>query len=166
MQEQEIKRDMAVYLLSREDIGRSFTSGKSDAHAHHAGFQLAYKYYDHPDVKAYVEDGILAGVDHFNTCITLHATKAQIENIVSIAKRLGYVAEMVIDTSYPYWCDREVAEANGLKWVAENGPNVLLLREELTFGQLLGDRNDPIFRAIVGNLSLKDYNKALYTEKK
>lgn len=161
----ETKRDMTVYLLVRSDL-RSLNDGKSDAHSHHAGIQLGFKYHDHPDVKAYIEDGVAQGADYFNTCITLHATKTQIETAVEMAKKLGYVADLVVDPSYPYWCDKEAAVAHGKTWVAENGDNVLLLREEMTAGQLLGDRNDPIFRAIVANFKLKDHNKFLYVEKK
>jgi len=162
--EKTTKRQMTTYILSRCDL-KSLSSGKSDAHAHHAGVQMIAKYYEHPDVRAYIEDGNTEGADHFNTTITLHATKAQIETVVGTAKAIGFLGDLVIDPSYPYWADREVAEVNGLTWVAESGDNVLLLRRELSFGWILGDRNDPIFKAIVANLKLKDFNKLLYVEK-
>lgn len=160
--------DLVIYgliptdLLSlREPNGKGTShGGKLAAHAQHAGVQIL-KYADHPDVKAYIKDGQAHGADHFNTTITLDATLRQIDTIVDMAQKLGYVADKVVDPTYPWFVDAETARflhpSCEVLWDVTDGDRVLVLRTATTFGWLLGDKgNDPVFRALVGALTLAE----------
>lgn len=160
--------DIVIYGLIPTDLPslrepnghRGSKGGKVAAHAHHAGVQIL-KYANHPDVKAYIKDGLLHGADHFNTTITLDATSDQIDTIIKMAQELGYVADKVSDPSYPWFVNKEDAhflnEDCTVIWDVTKGDKVLVLRYATTFGWLLGDKtNDPVFRALVGALKLAE----------
>jgi hypothetical protein len=159
--------DLIIYglipndLISlREPNGYGSKGGKVGAHAHHAGVQIL-KYANHPDVKAYIKDGLEHGADHFNTTITLDATTKQIDTIIEMAQRFGYVADKVVDPSYPFFVDRETAHLLDdrciVVWDVTQDNKVLVTRNQTTFGWLLGDKtNDSIFRALVGALRLAE----------
>lgn len=161
--------DLVIYGLIptdlpslREPNGNGSKGGKVGAHGLHAGNQIL-KYVDHPDVKAYIADGIEHGGDYFNTCITLDAHTKQIDTIIDMAQKLGYVADKIFDQGYPWFVDRETAKWLDLEnvqviWdVTDDQGRVLALRGATTFGWLLGDKIDPIFRGLVG--ALKGYAK-------
>lgn len=129
--------------------------GKVGAHGHHAGVQIL-KYASHPDVKAYIEDGLAHGADHFNTTITLDAYTNQIDSIIETAQMLGYVADKVVDPTYPWFVNKEDAkfldDRCTVIWEVNNDEQVLVCREATTFGWLLGDKTDRIFKGLVGAL--------------
>jgi len=156
-------RDMVCYIFSRSDL-HSMTSGKEMAHAHHAGCQLI-KYYNHPDVKDYIKYGLDQGADYFNTTICVEANKETIEIVIDMAKKLGFLADKVVDPTYPYFADKETVLALGGTPFKEYGEKVLMLREELTFGWILGDKNDPIFNSLTARFPLKKHNELLYIER-
>lgn len=151
------QRDMVIYGLVRTDLP-SMNYGKAVAHGIHAGNQIL-KYANHPLVKAYIEDGKANGADFFNTAITLGATRGQIKSIVEMARKLGFIGEFVYDPSYPFFVDAEAAalipaeNAVNTGIPGENG-TVLMTRGEDTIGWIMGDKMDPLFRAIVGALKL------------
>lgn len=160
--------DLVVYGLIptdlpslREPNGVGSKGGKCAAHGHHGGVQML-KYANHPDVQAYIEDGNAHGADYFNTCITLDAHSKQIDSIIETAQLLGYVADKVTDPEYPWFVDRETAkwmDTDNVQiiWDVQKGNTVLALRKATTFGWLLGDKgNDPIFRGLVGALTLAE----------
>ena len=159
---------MVVYLLSRCDL-KSMTHGKELAQAQHCGVQMMSKYSHHKDVKEYIKQGLEQHADHFNTTITLEvASKACLGDIVYAAKKLNFVADLLIDPTYPFWVEREIADAYNMPWSAfeDEGTKVLATRSEITFGWLLGDKNDDTFRNLVDGLELKSHNKLIYDEKK
>lgn len=156
--------DLVIYgliptdLPSLRDIGMAGGVGKAAAHALHGGHQML-KYAEHADVKAYIEDGRKHDADTFNTAITLDATTAQIDTIVEMAQTLGYVADKVVDPTYPWFVDVETARLMDctctVVWEMISEGKVLVLRKATTFGWLLGDKGtDPVFRALVGALKL------------
>jgi len=157
--------DIVIYGLTPSDLpslrepnGTGSQGGKIAAHGHHAGVQLL-KYAHTPDVKEYIKDGMAGGADYFNTCITLDASTKQVDSIIDMAKGLGYIADKVIDPSYPWFVDIETAKYLNddctIIWDVVKDGKVLALRKVTTFGWLLGDKgNDPIFRALVGALRL------------
>ena len=151
------KKQMVVYLLSRNDL-KTMTHGKECAQAHHAGVQLFAKYGAHSDVKTYVKQGIKEGADHFNTTITLHATGRKIRNIIAKAKKKGYVADLLIDPTYPYLIKRLPEGPEGFY------TQFIKTKSEMTFGWLLGDKNDPKFTNLVKGLELKSHNTLIYEE--
>lgn len=126
------------------------------AQVHHAGFQLAWKYYDDPRVKEYVEEGLLGDADHFSTCITLSVNKDELTNIIKTSKNLGYLADVIIDPTYPYLVSKEIALAHNKEWVSEtcNGDMVVMLRQELTCGYTLIDKDDPLATFLFKNFPL------------
>jgi len=160
--------DLVIYGLIpidlpslREPNGIGSKGGKVGAHAHHGGVQIL-KYHNHPDVQAYIDDGIEHGAEYFNTTITLDAYTKQIDTIIKTAQMLGYVADKIVDPTYPWFVDRETARWLDLEnvqvlWDVTQGDKVLALRSATTFGWLLGDKgNDPVFRGLVGALNLAE----------
>lgn len=155
--------DLVIYGLIPKDLrslrvpnGLDSEGGKVGAHGLHAGNQIL-KYADHPDVKAYIKDGLANGADYFNTVLTLDAHTKQIDAIVEQAQQFGYVADKIVDPTYPWFVDREAArfldDRCDVHWEVIEDGKVLVFREATTFGWLLGDRTtDPIFRGLVGAL--------------
>lgn len=162
-----VSREMIMYGLIPSDLpsltepnGRGTSKGgKVAAHALHAGHQIL-KHANHKDVKDYIKYGQEQGADFFNTAITLNGTQKQIDMIIALATKLGYVADKVTDPTYPYFIDREFApfldDSQTVIWEVIDGDKVLVTREQTTFGWLLGDKDDPIFRGIVGALNLAE----------
>ena len=127
--------------------------GKAVAHGFHAGNQL-FKYLAEPDVKRYIAEGVDGGADHFNTCITLDATVDEIKVVVDMAHALGYVADIVVDPTYPSFMDVEAAkfftgDNIQVQWDTVKNGKVLVLRNQLTMGWLLGDMTDAVFKGLV-----------------
>ncbi len=156
--------DLVVYglipsdLPSLKDIGVAGGFGKVGAHGIHAGHQML-KYCEHADVKTYITDGRKHGADTFNTVIALDATTSQVDTIVSLAQKLGYVADKVVDPTYPWFVNPEDARLMDctctVEWDVIRDGKVLVMREATTFGWLLGDKkNDPVFCGLVGALHL------------
>ena len=160
-------REMIMYGLIPSDLpsltepngpGTS-KGGKLSANGMHAGHQIL-KYATHKDVKDYIKFGMAQGADFFNTAITLNGTSRQIDMIIDLATRLGYVADKVTDPSYPYFIDREFApflnDDQTVIWEVVKDNKVLVERKQTTFGWLLGDEDDPVFRGIVGAMKLAE----------
>jgi hypothetical protein len=157
--------DIVCYTLLPNDLpslrspnGAESLGGKVGAHTHHAGVQMM-KYFQHPDVQAYISDGNQNGADFFNTCITLDCTSKQLTTAIEMAKALDYVADIVTDPSYPWFVEAEDARLLDNRatviWDVRQGSKVLVLREQVTCGWLIGDKaNDPVFAAIVGKFNL------------
>lgn len=161
-----VPRDLCFYGFVPTDLpslrmpnGDSSKGGKISAHALHAGHQIL-KYADHKDVKEYIQNGINQGADYFNTVITKDAKCSQIDNLVKIAKSLGYVANVVIDPEYPFFIEEEFAgylDKETCKGTpVKSKGKVLMLRKQLTFGWILGDKNDPIFMSLHQNFNLAE----------
>lgn len=123
-------------VLVRE-LRSTLCMGKGMAQSHHAGFQLAMKYGNREEVKAYASSkcpytGQVA--DNFGTTITLQAvnkynTEMQIRNIVENARKLGFISDIVNDPSYPL--------PDGL------------IAEVVTMGYVLGPVGDPAFEMLI-----------------
>lgn len=150
-------QDLAVYVLVRNDLP-SLNPGKAAAQVHHAGVQMMVKHSGHPLVKSYVTNGLSQNADGFNTTLTLGATIGQIEAAVGKAKNLDALCGIVVDPTYPFFVDAEVApflaENASVKRVGGEGATELFLRSELTCAWVLGDRNDPVFKSVFEGLSL------------
>lgn len=158
--------DIVCYVLIptdlpslREPNGKGSQGGKVGAHTHHAGVQML-KYANHPDVKAYLEDGKSGGADYYNTTIVLEGTLKQIETAVEVWRALGYVADKVVDPTYPWFVNAEDARFLDNRcqviWdVKDSNGRVLVLREQLTCAWAIGDKtNDDVFRSVVANFTL------------
>jgi peptidyl-tRNA hydrolase len=150
-------KDLAVYVLVRNDLP-SLTPGKAAAQVHHSGVQMMVKHFDHDLVKSYIAMGTAEGADGFNTTLTLGASLTQIEAAIGKVQHLDALCGIVIDPSYPFFVDRELApllEVNpNVKRIGGDGPTELFVRNELTCAWALGDRNDPVFKSVFEMLSL------------
>ena len=150
-------QDLAVYVLIRNDLP-SLNAGKAAAQVHHAGVQMIVTHSDHDLVKSYVSSGTAQGADGFNTTLTLSANIDQIKTAIARLQHLDALFNVVIDPTYPFLVDREVApllEANtSVTRVGGNGAMELFLRQELTCAWALGDRNDAVFKSVFENLPL------------
>jgi peptidyl-tRNA hydrolase len=154
-----MERDLAVYVMVRNDLP-SLTPGKAAAQVHHAGVQMIVKHATHKLVRQYIEDGVAQGADQFNTTLTVSANLRQIETAIGRAKSIDVLCDILIDPTYPFFVDSEVAnllEANPLVKrvgsVSSSGQE-LFFRSELTCAWMLGDRNDPLFKSIFENMPL------------
>lgn len=151
-------RDLVVYVMIRNDLP-SLNPGKAAAQVHHAGVQMMAKYADHKLVKQYLEDGVAQDADSFNTTLTLGASLSQIEAAIGKAKNLDVLCDILVDPSYPFFVDPEVApflESNpAVKRIgpSSNGKD-LFVRNELTCAWALGNRNDIVFKSVFETMPL------------
>lgn len=148
-----MEKDLAVYVLVRNDLP-SMNPGKAMAQVHHAGVQMMSKYQDDTMVREYLATGIDNKADHFNTTLVLSASLTQIENALRIAQMFDTVCDAIWDPTYPFIVDSELAP------FLEENPNLtkvsdtLFVREEITCGWILMDRNVPYLRSIVAAFPL------------
>lgn len=153
---------LVAYLLMRTDLP-SMNPGKAMAQAFHAGNQIV-EYYKTISPKGeritdYFSDGRMHGADNFNTCITLGVTLQQLEYAYANAQALhATVSSLVVDPSYPFLVDREVAALIPLTTarveVECDNEKVLMTRREVTCAWFIGDKDDPTFTGLFADLSL------------
>jgi hypothetical protein len=155
----ENQRDLAVYILARTDLP-SLNPGKLAAQVHHAGTQMMANHGHHPLVQEYVQTGNAQGANGFNTTIVLGACRQEIHNVMLMAEFKSMLFNSVVDPSYPFWVENmEIAnlipqtDMTKIIKVLDNG-KVLMVREEVTCAWILGNRNDPEFRALFDGLDL------------
>lgn len=112
-----MEKELYAYCLVRTDLP-SLGAGKAVAHAMHAGNQLTWREVVvpmregkevNPDVIAWHEMA-----NGFGTAIAL-GDKNQLDivtinAVVDAAKKLGFVADHVVDPTYPYLVDREIVK--------------------------------------------------------
>lgn len=153
-------KDLAVYVLVRNDLP-SMNPGKAMAQVHHAGVQMVNKYlngYGSPLVKEYLELGKEHGADNFNTTLVLSASIDQINTVMSISRMLHAVCDTVLDPSYPFFVEPEMAsfveESHTVTKIGPSGNKILFVRPEITCAWILLDRNDPTMRSLVGAMPL------------
>lgn len=150
-------KDLAVYVLVRNDLP-SMNPGKAMAQVQHSGVQMMVKYKNDKLVKEYVDKGIEQGADCFNTTLVLSASLQQIQNAVNIATMCNAVCDTVLDPSYPFFVEPELAQFvekdPGVTRVGPAGNRELFVRPEITCGWILLDRNDPVMRSLVGAMPL------------
>ena len=158
---EETQRDLAVYVLARNDMP-SLNPGKLAAQVHHAGAQLR-GHQANALVNLYFEDGQAQGADHFNTTLVLGASLVDINRITAAAYELSnddVVHDKVIDPSYPFLVESmEIAnlipqdDRTRVVKIMDNG-RVLMVREETTCAWFLGSRTNPEFTRLFEGLNL------------
>jgi hypothetical protein len=154
--------DLAVYVLVRNDLP-SMNPGKAMSQVHHLGVQLMAKCGTYGLCQDYVQHGISQGADHFNTTIVLAADLDQIGQVLNNAYLMPdheVITSTVVDPSYPFLVENEeiaglIPETEVLQKVKvlPDG-RVLMTRSVLTCAGVLGDRNNPNFRALFDGLDL------------
>lgn len=145
-------KDLYAYLLVRTDLP-SLGRGKAHAHAMHAGNQLTWrevyqvfksgKEVD-PDVLAWHESA-----NGFGTTVALgdknQMDLATVNAVVHAARGLGFVADVVVDPTYPYLVDKEIVplmDASKHTLPPANGPlgQMICFREEITTAYVFGEK--------------------------
>lgn len=144
--------DLYAYCLVRTDMP-SLGAGKAIAHAMHAGNQLTWREIVEPLQKGKVPAQDVVDwhkqAKGFGTTIALgdksQLDLATIQAVVAAAKKLGFVADVVVDPTYPYLVDKELSKLIDEKhhtMPPVSGPpgfNVCF-REEITTAYVLGDK--------------------------
>ena len=152
-----MEKDLAVYVLVRNDLP-SMNPGKAMAQVHHAGVQMMSKFGDERLVKEYIKIVFDNDAYHFNTTLVVSATEKQIEAAIGIARMCCAICGTVLDPSYPFFVDPElapfVAADDNVTEVGPSGNKVLFVRPEMTCAWILMDRDDPEMRSIVAAMPL------------
>jgi hypothetical protein len=144
-------RDLIGYLLVRTDMP-SLGPGKAYAHAMHAGNQMTWR-----EVVEPIQKGKTPSEDvvewhkmakGFGTTIALGKDNqlplVTVEAVIKAAKKLGFVADLVIDPTYPYYVDAELMplidkSVHTLEPVRVNG-GFMCFRNEVTTAYVFGDK--------------------------
>lgn len=147
-------KDLYAYCLVRTDLP-SLGAGKAIAHAMHAGNQLTWREVVqplkegkevHPDVLAWHEMA-----NGFGTTIALgdknQLDLATVTAVICAATKIGAVADVVIDPTYPYLVDKEIVKLidpslHSLPPV--NGPagKMVCFRKEITTAYVFGEKKE------------------------
>lgn len=145
-------KDLYAYCLVRTDLP-SLGAGKAIAHAMHAGNQMTWREVVMPMSKGdepnsdVMEWHRMAG--GFGTTIAL-GDKNQLDwntitSVVEAAKKLGFVADLVVDPTYPYLVDREIVQfmdqsVHTMPPVPGPGGTMVCFRKEVTTAYVFGDK--------------------------
>ncbi len=145
-------KDLFAYCLVRTDLP-SLGAGKAIAHAMHAGNQMTWREVVMPMSKGeepnedVMEWHRMAG--GFGTTIAL-GDKNQLDfktigAVVEAAKKLGFVADLVVDPTYPYLVDYELVglidpSVHTMDPVSGPPGYKVCFRKEVTTAYVFGDK--------------------------
>lgn len=145
--------DIYAYCLVRTDLP-SLGAGKAIAHAMHAGNQLTWREIVEPLQRGKTPSQEVVDwhkmAKGFGTTIALgdknQLDLATVQAVIAAAKKLGFVADVVVDPTYPYLVDYELAKLIDEKvhtMPPVSGPPgfKVCFREEVTTAYLLGDKD-------------------------
>lgn len=145
-------RDLVAYCLVRTDLP-SLGAGKAIAHAMHAGNQMTWREVvepmqrgDEPNADVVEWHKMAEG---FGTTIAL-GDKNQLDlrtvnAVVEAAKNLGFIADVVVDPTYPYLVDKEIVplmkdEVHTMPPVPGPNGTMVCFRSEVTTAYVFGDK--------------------------
>lgn len=144
--------DIYAYCLVRTDLP-SLGAGKAIAHGMHAGNQLTWVEVVEPLQKGKAPRQEVLDwhkmARGFGTTIALgdknQLDLATVQAVIAAAKKLGYVADVVVDTSYPYLVDYELVKlidekVHTLPPVSGPPGYKVCFREEITTAYILGEK--------------------------
>jgi len=154
-----------LYILMRTDLP-SMNPGKAMAQASHASNAFVHMM-DTGD-KEYLGEKLSKSDELFNkwtnetsqgfgTVLVLGVTEAQMRTANLVADKLGFVADIVTDPTYPAFLDKEAVNIDDVRWTSPcipAGDKTVTFRMEDTCGFIFGDKNDPMLSAVVGNFKL------------
>lgn len=148
-----------LYLLMRNDLA-SMNYGKMMAHAAHAANLFTHSTTFGNTIKASViraeYDRWLLSANGFGTTISLSVSMREMELVITQATSGGFLAQSVVDPTYPYILHREYA--NLISHPEDHPPSplgdgmMMCIREETTCGYVFGDKDQ--LRPIVGHLPM------------
>ena len=97
----------------------------------------------------------------FGTVLVLGCDKKDIENLVQLGSSniCNYMCGVVIDPTYPYILDNEVAELiephrHTIDYQHLRDNNVVCFREEITCAYAFSEKSNPMLRLVIGHLDL------------
>lgn len=145
-------RDLIGYCLVRTDLP-SLGAGKAIAHGMHAGNQMTWLEVVEPLMNGKEPNADVVEWSKmargFGTTIAL-GDKNQldlrtVEAVIAAAKKMGFVADVVVDTSYPYLVDKEIVplmnpEVHTLPPVPGPDGTMVCFRNEVTTAYVFGDK--------------------------
>lgn len=145
-------KDLYAYTLVRTDLP-SLGAGKAIAHAMHAGNQMTWREVVEPlqrgeepnqDVMEWHQMA-----NGFGTTIALgngnELPLSTVRAVVEAARQLGFVADVVVDPTYPYLVDKEIVplmnpEVHTMAPVPGPKDFMVCFREEVTTAYVFGDK--------------------------
>lgn len=144
-----------LYILMRTDLP-SMNAGKAMAQASHASNAFVHTYGE--GGASGIEDWQNATDQGFGTVMVLAATGPEIDTALRAAEAYGLACGKVIDPSYPYKTDIELASLipTSVDTIPRqiNGNQVTLWRNEMTCAYIFGPKDDTILRDVVGSFKL------------
>jgi hypothetical protein len=157
-------KDLYAYCLVRTDLP-SLGNGKAIAHAMHAGNQMTYELMVLPLQKGKeVDPDVLAWhkmAKGFGTTIALgrgnELPLATVQAVVDAVNKLGGKANVVVDPTYPYLVDSEVApfmreDVHTMPPVPGPPGQTVCFREEITTAYVFGDK--AMLKVVLGQFGL------------
>lgn len=137
-----------LYILMRNDLP-SMNGGKAMAQASHASNAFVKKYGQSKAVKEWS----LETAQGFGTVIVLIANKKQIDSAVHNSD----VADVVIDPTYPYIVNSEIADLidksnHSVEPIVKSDGSVVLHRKEVTCAYVFGTKEQ--CKSVIGHLPL------------
>ena len=157
-------KNLYAYLLVRTDM-TSLGRGKAHAHSMHAGNQMTWREVVQPMMRGHVPaQDIIAwheAANGFGTTAALgngnEITLDRIKAVVDAAKAMGFVADLVIDPTYPFLVEDELVvlmDESKFTLPPVYGPKgfKVCFREEVTTAYVFGDK-DPL-KILLGQFGL------------
>jgi len=137
-----------LYILMRNDLP-SMNAGKAMAQASHASNAFVKKYGQNKHVKEWSNET----AQGFGTVIVLSANKKQIDSAVHNSE----VADVVVDPTYPYIVNSEIAELidksnHAVEPIVKSDGTVVLHRREITCAYVFGTKDQ--LKSVIGHLPL------------
>ena len=145
-------KDLYAYTLVRTDLP-SLGAGKAIAHAMHAGNQMTWREVVEPLQRGETPNQDVMDwhemADGFGTTIALgdkgQLDLATVNKVVETAKKLGFVADVVVDPTYPYLVDKEIVplmnpEVHTMPPVPGPAGMMVCFRREVTTAYVFGDK--------------------------
>ncbi len=144
-------KDLYLYVLVRTDMP-SLGKGKACAHSAHAGNQFTFEHYVEP-LEAAVDVDVDVKAWHrqargFGTTIALDVPYFDtFKGVVVAAQKMGFKANTVLDPTYPYEVDCEIADL--IDPARHTMPPVfgrkgfkVCFREEYTTAYIFGEKSE------------------------
>jgi len=151
-----------LYVLVNTDLA-SMNPGKAQAHSGHAANAFVEKAIVGPLVAGKTPDPLAmawrtATPQGFGTQINLKAPATDLAGLVIVATKLGFIAELVVDPTYPYEVTREmfdlIPEDHHTEKPIFKGATVICFRRQMTAVYVFGDKNDIMLNLITSRYPL------------
>lgn len=142
-----------LYILMRTDLP-SMNAGKAMAQASHASNAMVAE----SNKTGLFKDGVTLWQNEtkqgFGTCLVLGVTGPQLGKAIEQCKHFGFLADIVIDPTYPYRVNGEVASLLEPENIFEGNKEYTLFRSEVTCGYVFGEKDEIELRGYLKDFKL------------